>query len=156
MYLLDSYQTDVSFRQLSDWCIFTIPVKEQRSTPVSFIITHEYASSESSASPRISDAVLSSLDYTLGIWWSGSAILNQTVPLHTSQSHYNEPGQLQTSQSSYRPASQTTHPSFPLHTSQSHYTPASQTTDQPFPLHTSLSNYRPASPTTHQPVQLQN
>ena len=38
-----------------------MPVREQRRPPASFlIIIHEYVSSESSASPRISDASLSS------------------------------------------------------------------------------------------------
>ena len=41
-------------------------VQEQRRPPASSpIIIHEYASLESSASPRVSDAVLSSSDYPL-------------------------------------------------------------------------------------------
>ena len=42
---------------------FNMPVREQRRPPASFpIIIHKYASSESSASARISDAALSSPD----------------------------------------------------------------------------------------------
>ena len=43
-----------------------MPFREQRRSPASsLIIIHEYVSSESSASPRISDAALSSSDYPL-------------------------------------------------------------------------------------------
>ena len=55
-----------TFIPLSDRCIFTMPVREQRSpTASSPIIIHEYASSESTTSPRISYAALSSPDYPL-------------------------------------------------------------------------------------------
>ena len=43
-----------------------MPIRTQRRPPASsLIIIHEYASSESSASPRISDAALFSSDYHL-------------------------------------------------------------------------------------------